>query len=116
MIRSATNWTVPRDDSPVPARRVADALDLLEPNDREVIIRVLFQRTTCRDLAAELGVGEDSIKARIRRALHRIGEALGDDRGPDTDRPAQLTTTVAVIEGCRPQMYAYEPAVANVNS
>lgn len=66
------------------AAEVRQAVGALPANEREAIALAYFAGHSCRRVARILRVGEDTVNARIRRGLHRLGDSLA---GPPTRPP-----------------------------
>lgn len=62
-------------------RRVQEALDSLEPIDREVLTLRHFEQLTRAEAAQALGIGEEAAAKRYVRALKRLKDALADMPG-----------------------------------
>lgn len=56
------------------------ALDKLQPEQREAMVLRYFSELTVPEIAAVTGQREGTIKARLSRALDRLGEILRNDR------------------------------------
>jgi RNA polymerase sigma-70 factor (ECF subfamily) len=63
------------------ARRVQEALDSLEPLDREVLALRHFEELTNAEAAQVLGLSASAASKRYVRALRRLKEALGRSPG-----------------------------------
>lgn len=57
-------------------RRLAQALDRLSPEQRELVLKVYFKRMRIVDIAHEEGVGESAIRDRIRRIHKKLKKYL----------------------------------------
>jgi RNA polymerase sigma-70 factor (ECF subfamily) len=57
------------------------ALELLDPEDREVILRRQWHEQAFADIAAALGLAEDTARMRYRRALPRLYRVIQQLRG-----------------------------------
>jgi RNA polymerase sigma-70 factor (ECF subfamily) len=55
---------------------VALALELIEPDDRAVILAREFHGRSFGEIATEFGIGEDAARMRFSRALPRLAEKL----------------------------------------
>jgi len=66
------------------AERVRAALDALSAEERTAIELAYFGGRTYRQVAAELGVAEGTVKSRIRVGLRRLRDVLLDERHPAT--------------------------------
>jgi RNA polymerase sigma-70 factor (ECF subfamily) len=62
-------------------RRVREALDRLDPRDREVLVLRYLEQMSTSEIAATLGVGQGAVKMRHLRALQRIRAELDGDLG-----------------------------------
>lgn len=60
------------------ARRVRQALDLLAPNHREVLILRYYNELTVPEIAKVLGCREGTVKSRLSRAHGRLEQALSE--------------------------------------
>lgn len=60
-------------------RRLAAALDRLEPHDREIVALRHFERLDNQSAARELGIEPSAASKRYLRALTRLKAALGGD-------------------------------------
>jgi RNA polymerase sigma-70 factor (ECF subfamily) len=60
-------------------RRVQQALDQLQPDDREVILMRHFEDMTNREVAQAIGLSESGSTMRYGRALFRLKEILAAD-------------------------------------
>jgi RNA polymerase sigma-70 factor, ECF subfamily len=60
--------------------RVREALARLEVGDRDVLALRQVEGLTAAKAAAVLGIGEEALKSRHRRALERLRALLDDDR------------------------------------
>lgn len=69
-------------------RRVQDALDRLNPLDREVLALRHFEQLTNTETAQVLGLDPSAASKRYVRALHRIKEVLVDMPGGKEEGPA----------------------------
>ena len=59
--------------------RVQAALARLAPRDREVLVLRHLEQLSTAEAAAVLGLGEEAVKSRHRRALERLRALLEDD-------------------------------------
>jgi len=59
---------------------VRQALDRLQPEQREAVVLRYYSELTVPEIAAVTGQREGTIKARLSRALDRLGEILRNDR------------------------------------
>ena len=57
------------------------ALELLDPDDREVILRRQWHEQSFAEIGADLGLAEDAARMRYRRALPRLYRAIRNLRG-----------------------------------
>jgi RNA polymerase sigma-70 factor (ECF subfamily) len=62
------------------AARLLQALALLPAEQREVIVLREEQDLTLEQIAEVQGVGRETVKSRLRYALAKLREVLGDDR------------------------------------
>jgi RNA polymerase sigma factor (sigma-70 family) len=53
-----------------------DALDELEPTDRDALVLRFFERLELRKVGAALGVGDDAAQKRVSRALEKLRSVL----------------------------------------
>jgi RNA polymerase sigma-70 factor (ECF subfamily) len=60
-------------------RRVREALQLLTPQDRELLLMRYLEQLHVAEIADVLCVGQRAIKSRLRRALERLHGMLGHD-------------------------------------
>jgi RNA polymerase sigma-70 factor (ECF subfamily) len=60
-------------------RRLEEALDRMEPKDRDVLVLRHFEELTNAEAAQELGIEPDAASKRYLRALRRLRAILGDD-------------------------------------
>ena len=56
------------------------ALDRLQPEQREAVVLHYFSELTVPEIAAVTGQREGTIKARLSRTLDRLGEILRNDK------------------------------------
>ena len=61
---------------------VQDALDSLEPGERDCLRAALFKPDTTADYAAALGVSHGTLKVRIHRAMQRLRSLLAPHTAP----------------------------------
>jgi RNA polymerase sigma-70 factor (ECF subfamily) len=59
-------------------QRVAEALQALSHDDREVLLLRLMEQLSIRETAAVLGIAEGTVGSRQFRALERLRKMLGD--------------------------------------
>lgn len=64
---------------------VALALELLEPDDRRILVEREYRQRSFPEIAAELGIAEDSARMRFNRALPRLAQKLVQLRGGRLD-------------------------------
>ncbi|MEO7399116.1 MAG: sigma-70 family RNA polymerase sigma factor [Ilumatobacteraceae bacterium] len=62
------------------AARVASALALLSPNERNAIVAAFFEEMSYREVALRLGIPEGTAKSRIRLGLQKLRGELRDLR------------------------------------
>jgi RNA polymerase sigma-70 factor, ECF subfamily len=84
----ATPWVerLPRDQPDVDTsaassglrRRIAEAVEALPEEQREVFLMRQVQHLSFAEIAAVVGVSENTIKSRMRYALERLQESLAD--------------------------------------
>jgi RNA polymerase sigma-70 factor (ECF subfamily) len=55
---------------------VARALKRLTARERDVVVRHYWQDMSCEEIASELACPIGTIKIRLHRARHKLGEAL----------------------------------------
>ena len=60
-------------------RRIQEALGLLPPRDREVLVLRHLEQLSTRETAAVLQIGEGAVKTRHLRALRRFRGLMADD-------------------------------------
>jgi RNA polymerase sigma-70 factor (ECF subfamily) len=60
-------------------QRVRQALDLLPPEQKEVLVQAYYGGRTYREVAADLRIPEGTAKSRIRLALNRLNDMLRAD-------------------------------------
>ena len=53
-------------------------MNLLRPEDRDLIHRVYFEGRTLADVAGDLHVSESAVKMRLLRARRNLGARLSD--------------------------------------
>ena len=58
--------------------RLEEALNLMDPLDREVLSLRHFEQLSNAEVAAELGLKESMARKRYIRGLHKLGEILGE--------------------------------------
>jgi RNA polymerase sigma-70 factor (ECF subfamily) len=56
--------------------KVRAALDALRPADREILVLRFLEQMSVAEIAAILGLGEDTVRTRQRRALERFERQL----------------------------------------
>jgi RNA polymerase sigma-70 factor (ECF subfamily) len=61
--------------------QITRAVEQLPEEQREVFLMRQFQQLPFRDIAAVVGVSENTVKSRMRYALERLREALSDYEG-----------------------------------
>lgn len=64
-------------------QRVRDALDSLNPADREVLVMRFLEQLNTREIAAVLNVSEGAVRMRQLRSLERIRAILDDEFGEE---------------------------------
>lgn len=72
----------------VDSTAVLEAVRTLPPEQREVLHAVFFQGRDVPSTAAELGVPEATVKARVSSALRRLRDALGGTPAPLVEEAA----------------------------
>lgn len=70
--RSPTSQTEKRER----IRQVREAVDSLEPTDREIFLRHYFWHQPVRQIAEELGKNQSSIKSRLSRGREKLRKIL----------------------------------------
>ena len=60
-------------------QRVREALDSLEPNDREILVLRHLEQMPVSEIAALLNVSASAVKMRRLRAIERLQATLGSD-------------------------------------
>jgi len=68
-------------EAPTLRKRMAAAIDLLPEDQREVFLLRQLSGLSFREIGETLGVPENTIKSRMRYALEKLREQLGDLRG-----------------------------------
>jgi RNA polymerase sigma-70 factor, ECF subfamily len=69
-------------------RQLQDALDRMDPTDREVLVLRHFEQLSNGECARVLGLGESAATKRYLRALRRLKEVLSPLAGPESgNRP-----------------------------
>jgi RNA polymerase sigma-70 factor (ECF subfamily) len=63
--------------------KLHEALDTMDPADREVLALRHFERLTAGEAAAELGISESAAKKRYLRALERLRSIMSSSLGWD---------------------------------
>jgi RNA polymerase sigma-70 factor (ECF subfamily) len=58
--------------------QVEEALERLSDDHRRVVVEVAVNQRPCRDVAAELGVPEGTVRSRLYYALRALGSALAE--------------------------------------
>ncbi len=61
----------------------AEYSDLLAPEDYRLLKRVVLDRYSVREAAAELGISTEACKKRVQRARDRLREVLREEGGDD---------------------------------
>ena len=69
---ASTNWPGP----PHLRAQVADQLEGLAPDHRAVLQLRVVQEVSYADIAARLGISEQTVRARVSRALRALGAAV----------------------------------------
>jgi RNA polymerase sigma-70 factor (ECF subfamily) len=59
------------------AESVAEAVELLLPLDRELLVGFYFEKKGCKALALELGIPRGTVRMRLFRARKRLRKRLG---------------------------------------
>lgn len=82
------------------ARRdeLAAAFRTLSPDDRSALALRYYLDLSTAEAARTLGVGEVAFRSRLHRALRRLGDAIGRDRGRSTmadDRARAVSVSTA---------------------
>jgi RNA polymerase sigma-70 factor (ECF subfamily) len=62
---------------------VHEAMKLLAPADREILLMKSFQTLTTAEIVDVLGISADAVRQRHSRAVRRLGRILHDHMGPD---------------------------------
>ncbi|MEM7160284.1 MAG: RNA polymerase sigma factor [Myxococcota bacterium] len=78
---------VPTDEAaeaPTLRKRMAKAIDALPDDQREVFLLRQLSGLSFREIGETLGVPENTVKSRMRYALEKLREHLGDLRGQDS--------------------------------
>lgn len=60
-------------------QRVRSAINQLAPRDHEVIVLKHLEELTVPEIAAVLGIGEEAVNSRYRRAVQRLHHLLNDE-------------------------------------
>jgi RNA polymerase sigma factor (sigma-70 family) len=55
-------------------------IELLDPDDREVIVRRQWEDQSFKTIGRELGLSEEAAWARHKRAVHRLSKKVGELR------------------------------------
>ncbi len=81
LVSESATTTDPAAPPAVPGTRsdLQRALSALTAEEREALDFALFQPTTHEDLAARLGQPLGTVKARLRRAVHKLRAALAEE-------------------------------------
>jgi len=67
-------------------QQIRQALEMLPTDQRETIVLRYFSELTVPEVARVLGEREGTIKSRLSRALHRLGEILRGDKEKEVGR------------------------------
>lgn len=65
-------------DNPIDRTSVSDALNRLQPLDREMIRRAKHLGWTTDRIAADLHIAEPAVKSQLHEALHALRQLLAD--------------------------------------
>jgi RNA polymerase sigma-70 factor (ECF subfamily) len=76
-------------------RLVADAVFELEEPYRSTVIRRYYEQWSVKEIAQRSGVPEETVRTRLKRAIHKLRERL--DREHDGDRRAWSATLSAFV-------------------
>jgi len=75
--------------------QIRGVLDVIPPNERQVLELAYYEELTQTEIADRLGWPLGTVKTRTRRALYRMREALAPILGADVAPPAALAVLVS---------------------
>lgn len=85
---------VPTDEAaeaPTLRKRMAKAIDTLPDDQREVFLLRQLSGLSFREIGETLGVPENTVKSRMRYALEKLRDHLGDLRGQDSAKEGRAS-------------------------